>query len=422
MNLNSFLVVNLEYWIAKRTAKSSKQGEPSVIMRVAVLSVALSVAVMIVSLAVVFGFHREIVAKLTGFSADVLVSSYSGINNSSASPIDRSTKIEDLIWQQEGVERVSPYATVGGVVRSSESVDGVLLKGVDSLFDWSFFGSFLVEGTLPQVGGEQRTKEVLISKTLAQRHRLEVGDRVELVLADKGESLRRDLFKVSGIYATEMGESDKNFLMTDLRNVQRLNSWDQTQISGYDVSIADFDQAQKIADQLNRELLHTEYDDFNNVAIYSAEEINPNIFGWLAAHNINAMVIIIIMIIVAGFNMATALLIMVMERTRMIGTLKSLGMNNKQLRSIFIYRAWSVIVKGLGWGNGVGVMLCLLQSRFHIIELDETGYMLAYVPVELGLGWLVLLNVGVAVAILTLMTIPSRMVAYIKPEVTLKYE
>lgn len=414
------LHVNLEYWIAQRTSKSTLKGEPSVIMRVAVLSVALSVAVMILSLAIVFGFHREITTKLSGVSAHIDLTTHSGLNNSNISPITKSEDIESFVGSIPKVEHMSPYATIGGVVRSNESVDGVILKGVDPNFDWSFLNSCLTEGETPNVTDE-RNKDILISAELAKHHRYEVGDRVEIILTDKSGSLRRDLFHISGIYSLGLGGQDKLLMVTDIRNVQRLNDWDSTQITGYDITLSDMSKAQKTTDLINEKLLNEGTDEMNNAMAYSIEEFNPMIYGWMATHNVNALVIIIIMIVVAGFNMATALLIMVMERTRMIGTLKSLGMNNKQLRQIFIYKAWSVILKGLAWGNGVGLGLALLQHFFHIIKLDESGYMLSYVPIELGVWWILLLNAVVAGSILALMTIPSRMVAYIKPEVTLKY-
>ncbi len=417
-----FLKVSVEYFIAKRSAESKNGGKPSIMVRVATISVALSVAIMIISLAIVFGFKREVSSSLTGFISEAVMSNVATLNGLQDRPMQRDSSLEQMVTTQFGATRVSPYATLQAIVRSDEGIEGVMLRGVDSLYDFSFLDSSLIEGELPRTQGETSARDILLSTSLAQRLALNVGDRLELILNEADETLRRDLFKVCGLYSTGLDEWDRMVLITDLRNVQRLKSWNTDQISGYELRFPSLSFAAHACSLLNEELFFSEEDKFRNVRAITSDELHPAIFDWLKAHNINALVIIIIMLIVAGFNMATALLIMVLERTRMIGVLKSLGMNNRSLQRIFLYRALSITLFGLAWGNGVAITLCALQHHFHLLKLDASSYLLQYVPIELGAVWIILLNAGVVAVILSLMILPTRMVSKIKIEKTLKFE
>ncbi len=413
--------MNLEYFIAKRTATSSKGDKPNVMMRVATLSVALGITVMIIALAVVYGFKREISSKLTGFTSHLVVGDVIGANHADGDPIVRDEAVESLIKSKRGFRHLNPYSAKSGIIRGEQSVEGVMLKGVDSLYNWDFFSSALVEGDLPRVGGDVRSKDILISQDIASRLMVKVDDRLEMIFTSESGTLRRDLFKISGIYSTGLAEWDRLVLVTDMRNVQRLNEWSDNEITGYEVRFKDISYAESASEKLNEELLYSDIENVSRISAYSAQELFPSIFDWLKAHDVNALVIIVIMIIVAGFNMTTALLIMVLERTRMIGTLKALGMDNRSLQKIFLYRSLRVILYGLGWGNLVGIGLCALQVNFNILKLDASGYMISVVPIDLSAGWIVMLNIGVIATILMLMIIPTRLVAYIRPETTIKF-
>ncbi len=414
--------MSVEYFIAKRTAERKSGGKPSIMVRVATISVALSVAMMIITLAIVFGFRHEVSRSLTGFTAEAIMSNAASFNGSQNEPVEVSEELKSLVITKYGALSVSPYATLQGVVRSSEAIEGVMLRGVDSLYDTSFLTSSLIEGSLPDFGGERASRDVLISSSLAQRLGLEIGSRLELILGDSAQSLRRDLFKVSGFYSTGLDEWDRMILLTDIRNVQRLNGWSSSEVSGYEVSFPSLSVADVACDAINDELLYGEIEGSKNIFVVPSNALYPSIFDWLEAHNVNALVIIIIMLIVAGFNMATALLILVLERTRMIGVLKALGMNNGSLQRIFLFRALSITLKGLAWGNGVALALCYTQLRFDLVKLDAESYLLRHLPIDLSAGWLIALNVGVVAAIVALMTIPSRMVSRVKVEKTLKFE
>ena len=407
--------MNLSFFIARRMARPSPENRPGVMERIAVVSVALGVAVMILALSVILGFKREVAAKMTGFAGHVAATDVRGVGTLDAEPVVRSAHVEELIRTTEGFRAMAPYALRGGIVRTADAVEGIVLKGVDGSFDWRFFREWLTEGELPRGGA-------LLSRTLADRLRLGVGDRVEMLFVEPGELPRRDRFKVSGIYASGLEDMDGAVVLTDLRNVQRLAEWTPEKVSGYEILLDDLAGADAFAARLSDALLYDESDDTRNLVATSVMERYPNIFDWLRAHDVNGAVIVVIMLVVAFFNMASALMILVLERTRMIGLLKAFGMSDGQLRRIFLWRAAFITLCGLAWGNAAGVGLCLLQRATHLVKLDAEGYLLSEVPVALGWGWWLLLNAGFVAAIVALLVVPACVVSTVKPEETIRYE
>ena len=414
--------MNLEFFIARRTARPAPENRPGVMERIAVVSVAISVAVMILALAVIMGFKREVTRKTTAFAAHVVVTDVGGVNAVDSEPVGRSPRTDSLIRSCEGFVSMAPYAVKGGLVRTADAVETVVLKGVDSLYDWSSFGGWLLDGELPRVGKEPRTKDVLISRTLADKLLLRPGDKAEMLFVESGRTPRRDRFRISGIYSSGMEEMDAVVVMTDIRNVQRLAEWGPDEISGYEIYVDDFAAADDFARRLGRTLLYDDADETANLAVSSVTELYPNIFDWLKAHDVNAAVIIVIMLAVAFFNMTSALLVLVLERTRMIGLLKALGMSDGPLRRIFLYRAAFIALRGLAWGNAAGLLLCLAQSRFRVVKLDPEGYLLSEVPVAVEWGWLLLLDIGVLAAIVALLVVPTSVISTVKPDETIRYE
>ena len=324
-----------------------------------------------------------------------------------------------FLSMQRGGDTIS---LVYGVTVAVFAILGVMLKGVDGGYDWSFFRDHLLEGELPRVGDSIRTKEILISRSVAREMGLVPGDKVEMLFVESEKSPRRDRFKVSGIYATGMDEFDRSVAMTDLRNVQRLADWSSDEVSGYEVTLADFSQAEDFSRRLNDMLLDSDREAFWDLTARSAQERFPTVFDWLKTHDVNAAVILVIMVVVAVFNMATALLTLVLERTRMIGLLKTMGMNSASLRRIFLYRALMLILRGVVWGNAIGLGICLLQYYFHLIPLDPEGYMLSEVPVAFGVGWWLALNAGVVAVILTLLMLPASIISQVKPVEAIRYD
>ena len=414
--------VNLEYFIARRTARTSDGRRRGVMVRIAVLSVALSVAAMILALAVVMGFKREVARLMTGFTAHVEITDLRGADAVASVPVRRSEPLERAVRSVDGVDGMWPYAVKEGIVRTADAEQGVMLKGVDDTYDWSFFAECLTEGALPRVADSVRTKEVLVSRLLARRLGLGTGDKVEMLFVDPDDAPRRDRFRISGLYSSGMDEMDGAVVLTDLRNVQRLWGWAPDEVSGYGVDAVRFEDAEPLAGRLSHLLLYDAPDDGQNLVATGVGESYPNIFDWLKAHDVNAAVVIAVMLAVAFFNMATALMILVLERTRMIGLLKAMGMRDGAVRRIFLWRAAFIALRGLAWGNVAGLGLCFVQCRFHLLKLDSEAYLLSEVPVSLGWGWWLLLNGGAAAAIVLLLTIPARVVSTVKPSETIRYE
>ncbi len=431
----------IEYFIANRTSRDEKRGGGGVMMSVARIAVGLSIAVMIITLAVIIGFKREIESKLTQLSGQLFVTSVGGgdvITSNRA--IMSSEELEQIIRmasEECGAEivRIAPYISRGMILRSTEAIEGVVVKGVDASFDRELFEHGLVDGVVPKFGEMSSGRNAIISKILADEMRLEIGDKLELLTIDSQEStngsegemandnrMRRDLYRVGAIYTHGMGDSEKHVIITDIRNTRRLNNFESTDISGYEVWFNTIEVAPSVADRINYHLLMSSSDNITGVASYAAQSLYPSIFGWLSALDINALVIIVIMLIVATFNITTAMLILVLERTQLIGLLKVLGMNNSSIRRIFLYRALSIATWGMLWGNGVAIILCLLQQHFDIVKLDEAGYMLSSVPISLSINWIVLLNVAVAVMIALLVIVPTRMVSRVEPSRAIKFE
>lgn len=413
--------VNTELFIARRIS-SPEGGRKNVMVRIAAVTVAVGMAVMIVSLAVIGGFKKEITDKLVGFGAHIRVVNLDTNNSLETSPV----KVDSLLMEEISVlpycKSVSTYALKGGIIKTSEAIQGVALKGFGRDYDTTFLASSLIGGRLPDTADSLRHKELLISRKTAEMLELEVDDRVEILFISSSRPVKRDRFKICGIYSTGMDEFDKTITFTDIRNVQRLNGWEENMVSGYEVVATDF----KRIGQLGEEVYATVFDNIESMddmlKVEDVIELNPNIFDWLAAHNVNAIVIIVIMITVALLNMISAMLIILLEKTSMIGILKSLGMPNRSVQKIFLYRSLRIVLKGMIYGNIIGIGLALIQESTHLIKLDSAGYMLSHVPIDLGWGWLVGLNLAVPLVIVILLMIPAGVVSSIKPEKTIRFQ
>lgn len=412
--------INTEFFLARRIS-SRGAGPKNVMVRIATVTVAVSVAVMIVSLAVIFGFRHDITQKLTGFAGHVEVVNLDGNSSYETQPVRRTAELEESLRRVAGFKSLFPYAIKGGIVKTDEAMQGVMLKGVDDTYDWSFFSRSMVEGSLPQIVDTARTKDIIISRTLSDMLKIGVGDRVEMLFVQDDRPPRRDRFKISGIYKTGLAEMDKVMVLTDIRNVQRLNSWDADQITGYEINTTNFEELDRFEDDIYTVVVRGQKAEGQSLMAISVKEKYPNLFDWLRAHNVNAAIIISIMLLVALLNMISALLIILLERTRMIGELKALGMNNRSLRKTFVIRSSFIVLKGLVWGNVFGIGLCLLQKYTHLVKLDETGYFISEVPIQLGAWWLAALNAGTFALLVLLLAIPTVIISRIRPDKTIRY-
>lgn len=423
------MMKNLEYMLARRMASSEGGSRAVVMTRIAVATVALGVAVMILSLAVMSGFRREINERLRGLTADVVVHDVSGLMASEAEPMPHDEQLFELLSESEGVRSVARYAVVSGMARSGDNIAALQLKGVGAEYDTLWWHSALVEGTLPDVGSENRTKMVALSLTSARELDVKVGDKVEMLFFGDDERPRRDRFKVCGIYSSGLEEMERLVALADIRDVARYRG-DGEQVSGYDVmfrgeAVASSGrtarQVQGWLDKLTDAVAQYAVEGETSPVAVGVAERYPVVFDWLKAHSVNAVVLIVIMMVVLLFNMSSALLIMVLDRTGMIGVLKAQGMRNTAVRRIFLYRSAMLFVRGALWGNAVALALIAVQSIWQPIKLDASGYMLSVLPIRLELWWWLVLNISAGVIAVVSMLLPSAIVSRIKPSESLKY-
>ena len=404
---------NLARHIASRATQSQ-----NAMVHIATAAVAVSIAVVIISLSVIFGFKEQISSLVSGTVSDVTISAFAFNRQAEPSPIHDSKELQSVISSTENVAHIERYATLGCVIRGKSGAVGIALKGIGAEAESSFIAKQIESGTLPHIE-ENRRKEILLSQQTAEAIGATTNDRVELLLLENDKP-RREVFKVCGIYHSSLGKTNAELALTDIRNVQKLNGWEPSQISGYACRVVDTNLASQSADIINLRLMH-EYEGEDSLYARSAEEQFPVIFGWLETHDVNATVIIVIMLVVAIFNMVTALLILVLERTRMVGILKSMGMQNSTIRQIFTHRALRIIAVGTAIGNAVAVGLLLLQRDLHLIKLDESGYFLSEVPVALGVGWIVAINIVFVAIILVATHLATSIVGRIKVAEAIKY-
>jgi lipoprotein-releasing system permease protein len=311
-------------------------------------------------------------------------------------------------------------AEKSGIIKSATAMQGTLIKGVDMGYDSLFYRSCLVEGRLPRIGGESRTKDILVSEALANMLEVGLDDKVEMVFTSPEAPIRRDAYKIVGIYNSGMTTMDRSLALTDIRNIQRLNGWNEDQVTCYEIMADDVAFLDEFAGGVRVEALYG-----GGETLWRTTDLRssyPQYFDWLATHDINGVVIIVIMIVVALLNMITALLIIIFERIQMIGTLKALGMRNGAIQRVFLWRSLSVIVRGLAWGNAIGLGLMAVQHLTGVFKLDAEAYILSSVPVSFELWWWLGLNLLVPLVLVVLLSVPVAVISRIKPDQTLKYQ
>lgn len=417
--------MKIEYMLAERTARYEKGSRSTVMMRLASVTVGLGIAVMIITLSVVAGFRQQINGALRGMMADMTICDVSGFMRQESEAVRPSEGFVREVEALRGVKSISPQVVLNGMAKSGDNVAGLQLKGIDAEYATEWWQSVIVEGSLPDVAAEHRGKELLLSEATAQKLDVAVGDKVEMLFAVGDERPRRDRFKVSGIYRTGLEEMDLRLAVADMRDVRRIAGWADDEVSGYDVMLDDGADAETVSDEIFQ-IIDRRYDagdeSVGSLVVNSIRERFPVVYDWLKAHNINARVIIVIIMVVVLFNMAAAMLIMVLDRTAMIGSLKALGMRNGAIRRMFIYRAARLFAVGALWGNVVALVLVGVQAVWHPVELNPSGYMLTYLPVKVELWRVVLLNVGALAVTVVVMLLPSAMIARISPSESLKYK
>jgi lipoprotein-releasing system permease protein len=410
--------LNLELFIANRLSRSKeyKNSISSPIVKIAIIAIALGMMMMIISIATGIGLQRKIRDKVAGFNGHVVISNY---DNNSSKTTQNPISIEQDFYPQfktvSGIKHIQVFATRAGIIRDEKTFEGIVLKGVGENYDWSFFQEYLVAGELPQFS-DQQSKKVLISKIISDRMQLEVGDTFDTFFIKQESNIlpKRRVYHVSGIYDTGFEEFDKNIVIGDINQIRGLNKWDDNQVGGFEVFVEDFDQIEKKSKEIYQAIGVT-------LDSQSLFEQFPQIFQWLQLFDGNIAIIIIIMMIVAGINMITTLLVMILERTQLIGVLKTLGTNSWSIRKVFLYNASYIIGRGLLIGNILGLFLIFLQFQFELVTLDPHNYYVQVAPVYISISQILVLNVSTLILCTLMMLIPSYIITKISPAKTLKF-
>ncbi len=414
--------MNLELYIAKRLVGGDerKKSISGPIVTIAIAGIALGLAVMIMSASIVTGFKREIRNKVIGFGSHIQIINFDSNISFETTPVSRNQAfIPDLLMIPE-IRHIQPFATKAGIISTREDIQGVVLKGVDNSFDWSFFEQNMVEGSRFIFTDTITSNEAVISQAIASLLRLNVGDDFAMYFVQDPPRVRR--FSISGIYETGLEELDKLFVLADLRHIQRLNDWEEHQVSGFEILLYNYDNLDKVTMQVDELAGHVFTEDFSRLRVVSISNKYPQFFDWLQLLDMNVWVILSLMVIVAGFNMVSGLLILILERTGMIGILKALGLGNTGLRKIFLYQSAFLIAKGLFWGNLIGVGIALIQEYTGVLKLDQASYFISTVPVNLRLSHLFMLNAGTMLITVAMLIVPSYIIGRISPEKTIRFD
>lgn len=410
--------MNYELFIAKRIVFRSKKDHQisRPIVRIAILGVALGIAVMIISVAIVTGFQKEIRNKVVGFGGHIQISNYDANSSLEIKPIDKNQPFYPRLKRLEGIRHVQVYATKAGIIKTDEAIEGVILKGLGSDFDWDFFKNKIVEGTPFLVNDSVKSKKILISKFIADRLKLKINDKFNMYFIENQQlSNRIRPFEVAGIYETGLEEFDKFYVLCDIGHIQKLNNWTDKQVGGFEILISDFNKLEVLGKKVYEMIGY-------NLNAKTVKEQYPQIFDWLELQNINVLIIIILMVVVAGINMISALLIIILERTNMIGILKALGANNWSVRKTFLYTAFYLTGLGLFWGNLLGLSLCLLQKHFNLIKLSQENYYVSVVPINFSFPHFLIINVGTLVICILMLVIPTYIITKITPIKAIRFD
>ena len=415
--------MNWKLFVAQRIYRSREGGKE--VSRPAVLiarwGIAIGLAVMIIAVAVVVGFKYEVRDKVVGIGSDITITNFDAQKSYETVPVVAGDSLLGVLRSMEGVKHVQRYSTKPGMIMTDDNFLGMVLKGVSQEYDWTFLKKHLQEGEIPAFSDSASTNRTLVSRTIANKLHIKTGDKLYTYYVE-GDNVRARRLEVAGIYQTNFSIYDNMFLLTDLYTVNRLNAWKADQASGIELEVTDDDRLEEVRDALRVEvdMLKDKYG--GTYYTQTVEESNPQIFAWLDLLDMNVWVILILMTGVAGFTMISGLLIIILERTNMIGVLKALGADNLAIRKVFLSFSVFLIGRGMLWGNLIGLAFVFVQSQFHLFKLDPATYYVDSVPVVFNLWWWVLLNVGSLLASVLMLVGPSYLIAHIHPAKSIRFE
>lgn len=411
--------MNLEYFIAKRliTAKAYKSSISAPIIKIAIAAVAIGMIMMIISVATGMGLQQKIREKVSAFNGHIIISNYEDNHSEvSLSPVSTRQVFYPKFTSVEGISHIQAVASKAAIIRTENTFEGIIFKGVGKDYRWKNIEEYLVSGRLPNLSGGLNP-EVLVSKFLADRLGLKTGDRFNTFFMKEGGNQMPNLrvFQIVGIYSSGFREFDASYIIGDIRHLQRINKWKPDEVGSFEVFIDDFTKIENKGKEVYGQTGST-------LDTQTIVEKFAYIFDWLKLFDFNIILILVVMILVATINMVVALLVLILERTQMIGILKSLGADNRLVRKIFLYNAFYLIVRGLFWGNLIGIGLLLLQQYFGIVTLNPENYYVTEAPVAINWLYIVLLNIGTVVICLAVLLIPSYIITRISPVRAIRFD
>lgn len=411
--------MNLEYFIAKRliTAKDYKSSISAPIIKIAIAAIALGIIMMIIAVATGVGLQQKIRQKVSAFNGHIIISSYNDNQSDvSTAPISINQNFYPNFKTVDGIMHIQAVASKAGMIKIESAVEGILFKGVGKDYRWKNLKEYLVDGRLPIVN-KGINPEIIISHYLANRLNLKTGDKFNTLFMKEDSNqlpnLRR--FEIVGIYNSGFQEFDASYIIGDIRHIQRMNKWKEDQIGSFEVFVSDFSKIEEIGQAVYQETAST-------LDSQTIVEKYYYIFEWLHLFDFNIIVLLVVMIIVSTINMVVALLVLILERTQMIGILKSLGANNWSIRKIFLYNSFYLIIRGLFLGNFIGIGMLFLQKYFGIVKLNPESYYVNEAPVYINFGYILVLNIGTVLICLFVLLIPSYIITKISPSKSMRFD
>jgi len=417
--------VNTELFIAKRIFSSGGKNQKlsDRIVKLALWGIAIGLAVMILSVAIVTGFKQEVTNKVVGFGSHLQIVNLDSNQSYETQALNKNQPFLEEIKKLEGIRHVQSFATKWGIIKTDDEVQGIVLKGVGSDFDWDFFKQNLVEGAIFEVTDSVKSNNIWISQQTASLLKLKLGDELLMFFINESERVPRNRnFIVSGIFKTGLEEFDQMFALADIGHIQRLNNWKNDEVSGFEVTLDDINTIDEKESIIRDIVINYSAEDGPVIRVVNIMQKYPQIFDWLKLLDMNVWIILSLMVLVSGFNMVSGLLVIILERTQMIGILKSLGSPDWSIRKVFLYFSTMLISKALLWGNIIGIVICLVQKYFHIFALDPASYYMEYVPINFSVLNLFLLNIGTITITVSMLVIPSYFITRISPEKTVRFE
>lgn len=399
--------------------KKGRRNFSRSIVAIATFGIALGLTVMIVAVAIVTGFKQEISNKVTGFGAHIQILNLDSNLSYETMPVPAALDALEQVRMMKEVKNVQSFAIKAGIIKTGEEIHGAVLKGVDTQYDWEFISSHMTEGEVFTLSDSLRSKQVVISLSAANLLNLDVGDKFTMYFIQ--EPPRARTFEIAGIYSTSLEEFDRLYIYADIKQVQRLNDWHEGEVSGHEVLLYEMAELDQVSEAI-RDMVAIDFlEDGSRLKVETIRQKYTQIFDWLKLQDMNVLVLILLMLIVAGFNMISGLLILILERTNMIGILKGLGTTNASVRKIFLYQSAYLTVVGLFWGNLIGVSICLAQKYLGIISLDPSSYYLDTVPINLNLVHILLLNLGTMAITFLFLLLPSMIISRISPDKSIRF-